>query len=914
MSYYFNSTKTNTIYSDSDKIPNAKKVKQAFVYKTHLDPLDTVGWGAGVENFFIKDGSLPYFKPTYGTTPSDKNLILDFSAGYMPIMEVVLSSISGKYNLIYDYNAYLQPHNITPILYKIDIFKQGYKQVISDLDFSSAGKLTWRMSEENLKYFNCTDRGPTHQDCDDTTSAHNLSLGFLDDTFENSKSFIYYERGNSNIIGTNIGRFIKSKPNDVYSANDSTLFGLQLHDTFEGTNTPPHFTMDIATIQQNAPHKKLKIKMEGLYLYGNNGFGQLSQTVTAKDKSFIKNSNSFSADINRQNITYPYCQALFYAINDSDKLEINDVNSSRDYIGNGVYYSNLKPAQNIEATRPVVSNTNAYTTATLAFNDSYSKEIQTFDNKKLWGNMGTHYIADNKMYNGADEEIDHCLKLDNDGDYNGFCYEYCPICHYLQSDLYTDKNDIRYLKCCTDVIGVRRSSEIADFSDNYIIEKCKYTQNFQHHIAKHSVIDEKHKLLSTGHDENIWGVKVPIYTAANDTTPKGYWIATNCFTGNQLFNYITYDNGACCDGTGITYKMSGNHDDDFWITHSASGDGWNAGEKEYIPFYCSNGGVWYDRLPKILYDYNARIYVTAKCPLCNGEGEFACYCHESDFNDKIDQEPYNNGTIDRVKHKGCFVKENGTLTTAYGGGWCKPYKTNYNKFYRLKFYGLNTNTKSFNGFIPESSVSGLSANTGNSGRYCAIPWDNESAWSANPMPDIEESKSGVFAYRETTSSDFTDYRQLVYGQSFRPSAVRSLGEAVSAEALEQTTAHWLFMSHTANRAANRYYDERNFNTVPGRLGVITAYEGNYFDVMWKKEDTDPFGNKTPDITQEFKTSGMSPTAGTNYTYATVTLTSEIDLSNENRPYLHICYPYTTVMNKYDNAGIISQMSISYELV
>ena len=74
MSYYFNSKKTNTIYSDSDKIPNAKKIKQAFVYKTNLNPNDTNGTCYSYENFFIKDGSLPYFNPSYGEN-TEQNLI-----------------------------------------------------------------------------------------------------------------------------------------------------------------------------------------------------------------------------------------------------------------------------------------------------------------------------------------------------------------------------------------------------------------------------------------------------------------------------------------------------------------------------------------------------------------------------------------------------------------------------------------------------------------------------------------------------------------------------------------------------------------------------------------------------------------------------------------------------------------------
>lgn len=917
MSYYFNSKKTNTIYSDSDKIPNAKKIKQAFVYKTNLNPNDTNGTCYSYENFFIKDGSLPYFNPSYGED-ADKNLITAFSAGYMPIMEVVLSSISGKYNLTTDYGLYVQSFNITPILYKIDMFKKGYEQVISDLNFSSAGKLTWRMSEENLKYFTYTNKGPTHQDCDDTTSAHNLSLGFLDDTFENSKSFIYGEKDNSyTMIGTNIGRFIKSKPNDVYSAKD-TLFGLQLHDTFEGTNTPPHFTMNISSIRRNAPHQKLKLKMEGLYLYANASFGQLAQTTTAIDTSYIKNEYSFSADTNKQNTTYPYCHALFYAINDSDKLEINDVNYTRDYIGNGVYYSNLKPAENFVSDKPVVSNKNDYTVKYMAFNDTYSKEIQSLDNKKLWDNMGTHYIADNKMYDGADEIIDHCLKLDTDGSAYGYCYEYCPICHNMRSTLYTDdETSARYLKCCEETVGIRKGN-IGDYSDNYIIEKCTKIA-LQGNVAKHTSADTNHSLITENHDANIWGVKVPIYTAMNDTTPKGYWVAANCVTARQTFNYITYWRGACCNGTKSAPKMSGTNDDDFWKLHDVDGDGWKAGELEYIPFICKNN-MWYEKTPRAWYDYSTRKDVFTSCPLCNSNGSFLCYCVcDNDNKDTIDQQGVGHkGTIDRVKHKGCFEKNNdGTLnTTAYGGGWCKPYKTNYNKFYRLKFYGLNTNTKAFNGFAPESTVSGLSANTGTDGRYCSTAWDynnEKTIWTETDHPDIEEGKSGVFAYRETTSSDYTDYRQLVYGQSFRPSAHRSLGEAISAEALEQTTAHWMLMAHTANRGIARYWGLRGFNAIPQRLGVL-AGTGTTFDVMWKKEDTDPFGNIPPAITQEFNSAGMTPSAGPNYTYATVTLTSEIDLSNENRPYLHICYPYTTVMNKYDTGGIISQMSISYELV
>ena len=123
----------------------------------------------------------------------------------------------------------------------------------------------------------------------------------------------------------------------------------------------------------------------------------------------------------------------------------------------------------------------------------------------------------------------------------------------------------------------------------------------------------------------------------------------------------------------------------------------------------------------------------------------------------------------------------------------------------------------------------------------------------------------------------------------------------------------MFLAHSANKNITRYWSDRSYNTTPGRLGIAGS---TVFDTLWEDGSIDPFGNTKPEIAQDhtFLSTGMSPRSGTNYTYATVTLTSEIDLTNETRKSLHICYPYTTVMNQYKVEGIIPQMSLTYELV
>lgn len=926
MSYYFNSKKTNTIYSDSDKIPNAKKVKKAFVYKSYLDPKDTCGQSFGFENFFIKDGSLPYFYASY-----DNNVISSFSASYMPIMEVVLSSISGKYNLTPNFGSYISPYDITPMLYKVDLFKTDndeYKQIISDVDFSKAGKITWRMSEENLRYFNYSIRGPNFNNYDDRTSAHNLCLSFLSQTFDNEKAFVYLKKNNINIISQSTGRFIKAKPNVVYRENDENLFGLKTHDTFPGSYTPPHITLDIAKIKQNAPNKKLKITIEGLYLYGNSQFGQTTATTTSYDTSFVNNFNSFSADENLPG-TNPYCQALFYMIDNNDEFYLDSVNPANDYINNGVVYSNLKAPEVLTNNVPVVSNNKAYSVKYMGYNDVYSKEEQSLDDKNLWSHMGLHYVADNKMYIGAKEEIDRCTNwvagnvtaIPGLGE---FCYEKCPICKKLSVTGYDD-NAGRWLKCHSNNIGYVTSGNyiITALDMRQLSAMVTYGSIQTYNIAKHIYhygTDQSNTARylfnnwPAGSDDTIWGVKVPIYTAANDTTPFGFYVAANYDTTVSMRSIIKA-RGACCDGGGTTPKMSAltntSNSSWHWVKHGPGEEqyGWKNGEWEYLPYYQDG----YNRDYKIPRSFSNK---TITCPLCRNADEFPlpCYCNsnQSSPSDLIIKPNQRRGEPGIVLHHSCYAKTNdGHLDTSkLGEGWNKPYSTHH-EFYRFKFYGLNLN-KSFNGYIVDSSISGLSANTGTEGQYTKAEWDDDEMWTSETHPQIEEGKKGVFAYKTTTRDDFTDYRNLIYGNSYTPSADNTfIGDAKSN--LSSLSSQWMFLAHSANKNTTRYWSDRSYNTTPSRLGIAGS---TVFDTLWEDGTIDPFGNTKPEIAQDhtFLSTGMSPRSGTNYTYATVTLTSEIDLSNETRKSLHICYPYTTVMNQYKVEGIIPQISLTYELV
>ena len=156
MSYYFNDGRGNT-YGDKQYTRTTKQIKEVYRYKTLL----TNDAGANQANypmFYIKDGSVPWFDAHW------LGEITSYDTQYVPVMSFAISSISGKYylsdlpadpdNTIYN-PAYFIPYSTAPFIYKADVY-MGYKPIISMVDKTKGGKISWRTSESNMKYYNFT--------------------------------------------------------------------------------------------------------------------------------------------------------------------------------------------------------------------------------------------------------------------------------------------------------------------------------------------------------------------------------------------------------------------------------------------------------------------------------------------------------------------------------------------------------------------------------------------------------------------------------------------------------------------------------------------------------------------------------------------------------------------------------------
>ena len=914
MSYYFKSG--NKIYSDT--VAGANKIKHLYIYKTLLDPKDTNGQGYGHQWFYVKDGTRPWFDPVCsdGAYHSDRE-IDKLAYNYMPVLQFAISSISGKYNFSNDFGSYYIPYNTRPMLYDKELIKynsntETFEPLITNVDYSKGGRIYWRMSDKNLMYYDQNHRGPTvsngwYDRENPDTSGQNLCYDynyvFYPQNFSQRK-FVYPNSTATNWLDETVARFIKSTPHYVNGLNKFGFTAYNYDTDFDITKyTPPHFTLDISQIKA-AGYNKLKVKIDGLYLYGNNDFSQYYTNVVFKDTSFVNNAASFSSDLNVAG-TNPYCQALVYAITDEANWELNSITPGKDYLNNGTIFSNLTKATQFTTDIPVVSRREDYTINHFSYNDFTVKEEQSFDNMNVWKHMYLKFVQDNKMYAGVQEEIGPCPDAAT-ATIGGYCTEDCPICGRLSPSEYEDVTQPsvsqRYLYC---------KESVFSYGSTYLIDNCKnylITDTIQRTtppIAKHYRSDTY--CINTDYDQDVYGIKVPVYSADDGSEPIGYWIAANYEFNNHKYLSIKYNYGACCDGTGITLKMSGMNNEKHLLQHNA-GDGWLQGEYEYIPYY--KRGTNIDRASVKRFGLN----VTAECPFCNGDGQTVCYCSEDD-----DQPEYKlkygntNFKVGKIKHRSCY----GTKTVAGkevldeskpGGGHILPYETN-TVYYRFKFYGKNIQgKKEFDGFITKgdlSLVSGVNKKVGDSTEYAykEINWND---WESQK----DTGPSGAYTYTETTPADFVDYRSIFFGDDTEREGKIFLGE-IPDNKWSTLSSQWMVYSYGGNNNYTYYYGHSDSDK-PARDGI----KGNTtFDLVWKGTATDYYGNDTPSTSQTFKPNGMSPSAGCNYTFSNVILENTIDLTNKTG-YLQICYPYVTVYgvatNVNKNCGIIPQMIMTYE--
>lgn len=388
MPYYYKDKSTNKIWSNAD-IEGAEPIKEAYRYYSMLDTTGTPGQSFQLESFYIKDGSVPWFNAGYNTTAE-----INVKYGYMPVIRLCNSSISGKYYI--NNGSYVIPYGMTPMLYKTEIAKgvnTGFSAEHTMVDYSKGGKVSWRMSEENLRYFQLIDRGPTTTKLNRANSAHNFKNDFKsdNDVFRTHPFFYPWENA-PYTLSQAFGDFINSKPdyNTGYNAFDFT----ETHNVTGNEYAPANFTLTVSSITA-AGYNKLNIKMDALYLYLN---GTALSPIPSYNKEYVNNNNSFSADSLNSGTT-PYCQALFYAINDNSNWSIPHISKTTEYIGNGEIYSNLsKPITNTAAEtagKLVVSNTAEYTVTPIPYNDCTVKEIQELSNINVWNHMILQQVVDN---------------------------------------------------------------------------------------------------------------------------------------------------------------------------------------------------------------------------------------------------------------------------------------------------------------------------------------------------------------------------------------------------------------------------------------------------------------------------------------------------------------------------------------
>ena len=925
MSYYFKSG--NKIYSDT--VAGANEIKHMYIYKTLLDSKDTNGVNYSHQWFYIKDGTRPWFDPVCsdGDYHSDQE-IDKLAYNYMPVLQFAISSISGKYNFSNDFVNYYIPYNTTPMLCDKELIKynsntETFEPLITNVDYSKGGRIYWRMSEKNLMYYDQNHRGPTVINgwYDTDTSGQNLCYDNGNSDFYNVNfspaGFVYPNSTATNPLNNSVARFIKSTP---YYVNGLNKFGFTVYDPSiwpSNEYTPPHFTLDISQIKA-AGYNKLKVKIDGLYLYGNNDFSQYNTNVVFKDNAFVNNAASFSADLNVTG-TNPYCQALVYAITDEANWELNSITQGKDYLNNGTIFSNLTKATQFVTDMPVVSRREDYTIKYFSYNDSTVKEEQSLDNINVWKHMYLKFVQDNKMYSGVQSETGICPNSAAGQTAGGFCVEDCPICGKLQKDVdYEDVNaqggvNTRILFCKENIFGI---------GDDYLIDKCKkylLSKEQEHEIeignskiktypiAKH--YGNAKYAINTINDVDVYGIKVPVFSAVDDEEPFAYYIAANYIPDdkNKIYN-IKYNDGSVCNGNNLAFKMSGTTAEGHYITH-VSGDGWKPGEREYIPYYKAVNS--YDKKPIKKFGTNYFI----PCLFCGGGAtsyKLPCYCCQENDDENL-KVKYANSDYERgkIKHRDCFGL-NIDKTINYdepGKGYYLPYKKN-EIYYRFKFYGNNIKGKNeFDGFITSghlSLVSGVNKKVGDDTQfaYKEIKWDDD--WKSQK----DTGPSGAYTYKETTSADFVDYRSIFFGDDTEREGNIFLGE-IPDDKWSALSSQWMVYSYVGNNNYDYYYGHNNSDR-PARDGIKA---NTTFDLVWKGTDTDEYRNDTPSIAQTFKPNGMSPSAGCNYTYSNVLLENTIDLTNKTG-YLQICYPYVTVYgtatNVNRNCGIIPQMIMTYE--
>ncbi len=407
MSYYFNNG-AGKIWSDIKYTVATRQFEDVYSYKTLLDPQCKTGIYYYTPSFYIKDGSTPWFDSHW----DENGEITAFDVRYMCVGRFTISSLSSKYTLPDDFSCYYIPANTTPELIKYDVFKNDngtFKSLFNTVDLNKGGKVYWRIPESSYSGYNFSNYYSVFEHIEDKTNV--LHSDCRNDNFISDRQFIYFGKDTNNNFHPSIGNFIKCTPSS-YTANK---FGFEIDNAFGDDNIAPNnFRLDKTLIPDE--YTKLKVKMDALIVYGNNGFNEQYETKSRIDNRCINTYGSFSAN----NIpgTNPYCLALFYASNNDEKWNIPNSTYTEDhpYINNGEIFSNLKT--NGDST-PLVKDTNHYKIKYIKYNNSEVKEVQEWTNKHVWSHFRPVYLTTgwHKMYPGVENVTSSCTAK-----------ETCPIC------------------------------------------------------------------------------------------------------------------------------------------------------------------------------------------------------------------------------------------------------------------------------------------------------------------------------------------------------------------------------------------------------------------------------------------------------------------------------------------------------
>lgn len=184
---------------------------------------------------------------------------------------------------------------------------------------------------------------------------------------------------------------------------------------------PLHFTLDKTKISSD--YSKLRLTMDSIFMYGNNGFGQVYVPQASTDTNVINNYASFSSN-NGLPGTNPFAIALFYATNNDTVWSVpyNTFDSDHPYINNGEIFSNL---QTNGVNKPIVKDTKHYKIKYIKFNNAEIPEVQKLTNTNVWNHA--HFITIptglNLLYTSATEETATCPNI-----HGSTHYQDCPYC------------------------------------------------------------------------------------------------------------------------------------------------------------------------------------------------------------------------------------------------------------------------------------------------------------------------------------------------------------------------------------------------------------------------------------------------------------------------------------------------------